>query len=202
MTTAEKYEIEDSYFQFLMRLIDNERPQPPARNYGVLLRYMYNMEFEYIISLDENRAYDGLNLRYLFSTESPYNNSDILNAPFDYNDILNVLDGPCSILEMIIGLAHRIETDITCEPDGIDRTSEWFWQMISSLGLEDMTDSNFNSDKVIDILRCFLNRRYAKNGRGGLFTVNNYDGDMRDIEIWYQANIWLNEKIYNENFIN
>lgn len=192
MTMAEKYEIEDSYFQFLMRLIDNERPQPPARNYGVLLRYMYNMDFEYIISLDENRAYDGLNLRYLFSTD----------APFNYNDILDTLDDSCSILEMIIGLAHRIETDITCEPDGIDRTSEWFWQMISSLGLEDMTDFNFNSDKVIDILRRFLNRRYAKNGRGGLFTVNNYDGDMRDIEIWYQANIWLNEKIYNENFIN
>lgn len=192
MTTAEKYEIEDSYFQFLMRLIDNERPQPPARNYGVLLHYMYNMEFEYIIPLDENRAYDGLNLRYLFSTD----------APFNYNDILDALDDPCSILEMIIGLAHRIETDITCEPDGIDRTSELFWQMISSLGLEDMTDSNFNSDKVIDILRCFLNRRYSPNGQGGLFTVNNYDGDMRDIEIWYQANIWLNEKIYNENFIN
>lgn len=192
MVTAEKYEIEYSYFQFLMRLINNERPQPPARNYGVLLRFMYNMEFEYIIPLDENRAYDGLNLRYLFSTEAPYN----------YNDILNALDEPCSILEMIIGLAHRIETDITCEPDGIDRTSEWFWQMISSLGLEDMTDSNFNSDKVIDILRRFLNRRYAKNGQGGLFTVENYDRDMRDIEIWYQANIWLNKKIYNENFIN
>lgn len=192
MVTAEKYEIEYCYFQFLMRLINNERPQPPARNYGVLLRFMYNMEFEYTIPLDENRAYDGLNLRYLFSTEAPYN----------YNDILNALDEPCSILEMIIGLAHRIETDITCEPDGIDRTSEWFWQMISSLDLEDMTDSNFNSDRVIDILRRFLNRRYAKNGRGGLFTVNNYDGDMRDIEIWYQANIWLNEKIYNENFIN
>lgn len=191
MTMAEKYEIEDSYFQFLMRLIDNERPQPPARNYGVLLRCMYNMEFEYIMPLDENRAYDGLNLRYLFSLE----------APFDYNGILDTLDEPCSILEMIIGLAHRIETDITCEPDGVDRTSEWFWQMISSLGLENMTDSDFNSDKVIDILRCFLNRRYAKNGRGGLFTVNNYDGDMRGIEIWYQANIWLNEKIYNKNFI-
>nr|DAG44149.1 MAG TPA: hypothetical protein [Caudoviricetes sp.] len=191
MTMAEKYEIEDSYFQFLMRLIDNEHPQPPARNYGVLLRYMYNMEFEYIMPLDENRAYDGLNLRYLFSLE----------APFDYNGILDTLDKPCSILEMIIGLAHRIETDITCEPDGVDRTSEWFWQMISSLGLENMTDFDFNSDKVIDILRCFLNRRYAKNGRGGLFTVNNYDGDMRGIEIWYQANIWLNEKIYNENFI-
>lgn len=192
MVTAEKYEIEFSYFQFLMRLIDNERPQPPARNYGALLNFMYNMEFEYIIPLDENRAYDGLNLRYLFSTEAPYN----------YNDILDALDEPCSILEMIIGLAHRIETDITCEPDGIDRTSEWFWQMISSLGLEDMTDSNFDSDKVIDILRCFLNRRYSPNGQGGLFTVNNYDGDMRDVEIWYQANIWLNEKIYNENFIN
>lgn len=192
MVTAEKYEIEFSYFQFLMRLINNERPQPPARNYGALLNFMYNMEFEYIIPLDENRAYDGLNLRYLFSTEAPYN----------YNDILDALDEPCSILEMIIGLAHRIETDITCEPDGIDRTSEWFWQMISSLGLEDMTDSNFDSDKVIDILRCFLNRRYSPNGQGGLFTVNNYDGDMRDVEIWYQANIWLNEKIYNENFIN
>lgn len=192
MVTAEKYEIEFSYFQFLMRLINNERPQPPARNYGALLNFMYNMEFEYIIPLDENRAYDGLNLRYLFSTEAPYN----------YNDILDALDEPCSILEMIIGLAHRIETDITCEPDGIDRTSEWFWQMISSLGLEDMTDSNFDSDKVIDILRCFLDRRYSPNGQGGLFTVDNYDGDMRDVEIWYQANIWLNEKIYNENFIN
>lgn len=192
MTMEEKYDIEDSYFRFLMRLIDNERPQPPSRNYGVLLHYMYNMEFEYIMQMDENRAYDGLNLRYLFS----------LDAPYDYEDILDTLDKPCSVLEMIIALAHRIESDITCEPDGIDRTSEWFWQMISSLGLDRMSDDNFNSDSVIDILRCFQNRRYAKNGRGGLFTVNKYKGDMRGIEIWYQAHIWLNERIYNENFIN
>ena len=36
-----------------------------------------------------------------------------------------------------------------------------------------------------------LNRDYGRDGKGGLFTIEHCRYDMRDIEIWYQANWYL-----------
>ena len=51
---------------------------------------------------------------------------DSVETIYDYNDILDVLDNPCSILEMLIALAYKIEVDIACSPDYINRTGKWF----------------------------------------------------------------------------
>ncbi|MPN40760.1 hypothetical protein SDC9_188299 [bioreactor metagenome] len=82
-----------------------------------------------------------------------------------------------------------------------DRTNMWFWMMIKSLGLYLLTDSVFdnlgyegrldNTDKVKDIVNAFLCRGYNANGAGGLFTVNDTNKDMRDVEIWYQMCMFL-----------
>lgn len=72
-----------------------------------------------------------------------------------------------------------------CNSDLGDRTGGWFFGMITNLGLEEMTNDNFDiaiADKVINRL---LRHQYARNGSGGLFTVNNGQ-DMRKAEIWYQ----------------
>ena len=44
---------------------------------------------------------------------------------------------------------------------------------------------------AIDVIRRFLNRDYERDGKGGLFTIEHCRYDMRDIEIWYQANWYL-----------
>ena len=56
-----------------------------------------------------------------------------------------------------------------------------------------MYDARFDRDRVDDILARFLERDYARNGEGGLFTVNLCRQDMRSIEIWYQMACYLKE---------
>ena len=50
---------------------------------------------------------------------------------------------------------------------------------------------NIREVYAIDVIRRFLNRDYERDGKGGLFTIEHCRYDMRDIEIWYQANWYL-----------
>lgn len=60
-----------------------------------------------------------------------------------------------------------------------------------SNNLGSMDDSKFDKAHAIDVIRRFLNRDYGRDGKGGLFTIEHCRYDMRDIEIWYQANWYL-----------
>ena len=94
---------------------------------------------------------------------------------------------------MLIALAIRCEEHITDDPDIGDRTDIWFWSMIRSLGLDIMPDSRYDAAYVSAVIDRFLNRDYARDGRGGLFTVDNGRYDMRSMEIWYQMCAYLED---------
>lgn len=79
------------------------------------------------------------------------------------------------------------------DPDLGDRTSEWFWHMLSNLGLSKMNDSDFDKERAEFIVYRFLNREYEPNGEGGLFVIEDCKDDLRRMEIWYQANMYLRE---------
>ena len=68
--------------------------------------------------------------------------------------------------------------------------------MIESLGLLRMDDENYDKIVVKATMFNFLNRMYEPDGRGGLFYVPGRT-DMRDIEIWYQMNVWLQSYVEN-----
>ena len=59
------------------------------------------------------------------------------------------------------------------------------------LGLGECTDEML-ADYIIQRL---LDRKYKRNGEGGLFTVNNGE-DLRTVEIWYQLGWFLNSIIF------
>lgn len=141
---------------------------------------LHSVEFTYIIPRDSNRADDGINMRYRFVISHGYEYEDI------YEDIMDALDGPCSVLEMIIALAIRCEETIMDDPNVGDRTGQWFWGMITNLGLGSMTDERFDRDYVERVIDIFLNREYEPDGKGGLFTIRHFDQDLRDAEIWHQ----------------
>jgi len=129
--------------------------------------------------MDENRALDGISLRNKFIDIYPNNEID--------------LDRECSILEMMIGLSLRCEDYIMADDRYGNRTGEWFWNMILSLGLTGMTDTNFDKGFVEEVLFRFIIRDYDADGKGGLFTIINPHIDMRRIEIWHQLNWYLEE---------
>lgn len=169
----------NEYFEWLCSLIEGNI----RVSYRKLLIYLHNTEFRYIILNDGNRAEDGLKLRYRFSDER----KDI--DPKDY------LDEPCSVLEMMVALSIRCETDIMDDKDAGNRTYKWFWGMIDNLGLSQMTDNHFSKNIVSGIIDRFLDREYDPNGAGGLFTVEKSGYDLRAVEIWYQMCWYLDELI-------
>ena len=72
------------------------------------------------------------------------------------------------------------------DPEKGDRTGQWFWRMVTNLGLGGMTDTRYDKNEVTYILNRFLRREYDRDGRGGLFTVKDPPTDLRKVEIWYQ----------------
>lgn len=180
-----KNELEQRYFEWICQLVCNER-YSKALSYRKLLTALYETEFIYILTMDGNRADDGIELRYRFGYECGYDISKISE---------NIDTRPCSILEMMTALAIRCEEHIMDDPAFGNRTGQWFWNMIVSLGLGSMSDSRFDELYLDNVITRFLNRDYERNGRGGLFTVNNNRDDLRNVEIWYQMCWYLDEII-------
>lgn len=173
-----KRELNEEYFNWMYQLVfANEK----RRSYRKLLKYLNSVEFTYILDFDSNRAEDGMDLRYRFGYEHDYN-GPMIAAYLD--------DRPCSVLEMMVALANRCEEQIMDDPHAGCRRSQWFFDMLASLGLSGMNDENFVKSDAEEIVSRFLSRQYARNGEGGLFTVNSRH-DMRNAEIWYQLNWYL-----------
>lgn len=177
-------EISNGYFNWLYGLMCEGRYSKNISFRKLLLR-LHNIEFTYLIPKDANRAEDGLDLRRRYAM-LPENEGHFSRT------IMCVLDGPCSILEMMAGLAIRCEETIMDDPAYGDRTRQWFWGMISSLGLGGMTDDIYNRFEVDRIISTLLIREYKSNGEGGLFTIRHCDRDLRTVEIWVQLLWYIN----------
>lgn len=148
-----------------------------------LLNRLNQVPFSYTIPMDANRESDGFDLRYLFACAKDY----------PHPMVAHILDcSPCSVLEMMVALAHRCESQFMSDPEIGDRTSQWFWGMICSLGLDEATDDNYDEQFVDTVLDRFLNREYERDGKGGLFTIKGTTEDLRQVEIWYQMCWYLN----------
>lgn len=161
----------DDYFEWLCDMVCGKRYSKSV-SYRKLLRQLYDTEFRWVIPMDRNRAEDGKDLRDRYG---------------------RYFSGPCNILEMMIALAIRCEENIMDDPTIGDRTGQWFWEMIVSLGLGSMTDTRYDEEYVYSNLEIFMNREYEPNGRGGLFTTRHCRDDLRDVEIWIQMCWYLDE---------
>ena len=176
-------DLNTEYFEWMCGLVCNNRYTKTV-SYRMLLTCLHNTDFTYTIPRDENRAEDGLDLRYRFAYENHIENAE------------DHIYGPCSVLEMMIALAIRCEENIMDDPSYGNRTGQWFWGMIVNLGLGSMTDDRFDEQFVDDVIFKLLNREYEPNGKGGLFTVRNCKYDLRTVEIWYQMCWYLDTFIY------
>lgn len=174
-------ELNDRYFDWMYQLVCSKK-YTRGLSYRRLLYHLHGIDFEYTIEMDGNRAEDGIDLRYRFGRENSYEDSMIAS----YLD-----NRPCSVLEMMVALAIRCEEQIMSDPNIGDRTGRWFRDMLHSLDLLFMSDSKFDERYVDDIIFDFLDRNYERNGKGGLFTVDN-GRDLRSVEIWYQMCWYLN----------
>lgn len=171
-------ELNSRYFEWMCQLVEDER----RSSYQKLLKYLDSVVFKYTLAMDGNRADDGIDLRYRFGYENRHESSAIAS----YLD-----NRPCSVLEMLVALAFRCEEHIMTDPDVGNRMGQWFWGMVDSLGLNIMTDDYFSSNYTNHVINQFEHHKYARDGKGGLFTIKHCKYDMRSVEIWTQMNWYL-----------
>lgn len=173
-------DVKEKYFRWIYDKVIS----PGQRPYHKLLKRLSEIPFTYILPMDENRQNDGYDLRYHFGQETGIPDR-VICSEIDRDE--------CSVLEMMAALSIRCEESIMDDPEIGDRTSRWFMTMLENLGLIGMTDDFYDQAYVDHRIDIFLHRRYASDGTGGLFRLKNCTDDLRNVQIWYQMNWYLNE---------
>ena len=167
------------YSQWLINKIHGY--EPAYMDYSRLILYLFDSPYKFYGS-DEDRYRDGIGLRYNYA-----------QATGDYT-ILD-WDTGCTVLEMLVALAKRLDSDIMGRPD-VDNTFYWFWIFIDNLRLRKYTDDRFDEFKVSCIIEDWMENNITFSGDGGLFPLRNSVRDQSLLPVWQQLSDYL-----KENFI-
>lgn len=160
---------ENLYFNWLCAKVLRVDNPTPSLTYWKLFRQLHSTEYVWLISGDDNRAEDGVELREEFITESqlPYHHG--------WEDI------GCSVMEMLIAFSRRAQFNAG------ETSQYWFWHFLNNLDLAGANDaSDIPTEEIDEILNIFVWRLYDHNGAGGLFPMQNPHKDQKEVEVWYQ----------------
>lgn len=174
--------LEEVYFTWLYDLVNDQDVYLGSNTYWRLLKTLHKIEFEPIIDHDRNRMNDGKAIRIEYF--------ESVGEPIDYEWIEDI---GCSMLELVIGIASRLEFQTKLS------LKEAFWILMGNLGIDSISDGRFNtySKRKIEQACYRINSRdYNKYGEGSLFPVYDSKYDMRDFDIWYQMSIYLQKHEY------
>lgn len=147
-----------------------------------LLWQLHSIDFRYSIRNDVNRLSDGLKMRDIFLYERG-------GGEFE--------SWPCSVLEVLVGLARVISEDVIGNEGDEEVTYRWFWKMIENLGLLKYGGGRVNRSRISELVENWLNRDFEPDGVGSPFPLKHMypGGDQRRLEIWAQACAYLSENV-------
>lgn len=172
--------LDEAYFVWLYSQVGSVKNRNRAKTYWELLKLFHEKEFTWSIPLDENRANDGKDLRPQFLEQT---DAELHDPAW--------MDMSCSMLELLIALAGKL----AWEADEMNQAG-WFWHLIDNLGLIRCTDAYPPDPRLVDkILDRVIHRDYYPNGSGSLFPLQHPKEDQRDVELWYQAQAYLLERL-------
>ena len=174
----------DPYFEWLCRKVKIGAQY--GKPYVKLARELHSYKYDTrdMLPMDENRAYDGLELRVIFMNQ--------------YGEVGSSTNrGACTMLEFLVGLAGRMNF-LMGDENTESKRPYYFFSMIRNLMLLKFSDERFEEANgeffVRDAVERILHRNYDRDGSGGLFPLRNPEaGDQRKKEIWYQMQAWLSE---------
>lgn len=163
--------LENLYFNWLYAKVNDARGRSPSLNFGKLLGELHRIEYVWLISGDDSRAEDGIELRSDF----------YVNAGLELDGNDPFFSDPCSVLEMMIAFSLRAAF-------ATDESSRWwFRRMLENLGLSEMHDgAAINLEVIRTVAGIFIWRQYDRRGTGGLFPLMRSRNDQREVEVWYQ----------------
>ena len=175
------------YYTWLLSLI--EPPQgvdSPIRLYGMLIYELWRREFFWmdIYEGEESRAADGRQLREQYMMEA--------DVTPDFVPI-----GPCTVLEMLIAFALRLDSTIHDWTIG-HRPWEWMTMFITNLGLADLTDNSLRAaDRsfVTARLEMWMAHNIGTRGERGLFRFKRPLLTISNLDNWSQMQHWVGERL-------
>lgn len=170
------------YLDWLISIVDGGPVE--AKNYTRLLTELFNHDYIWLETRDDNRAYYGLQLRDIFMSMGG-------SLP------IAMAGRNCSFLEFLIGMATRVEETLMSNTEYGNRAPQWFWMMVSNL---ELTQFDNSVEYTLDVLNYIhgtidrvLFRRFSPNGDGGLFPLKHPRGDQKTIDFWTQFLLYLEE---------
>lgn len=180
--------IEEDYFNWLIKFVYDDGY---GDEYSMLLTKLFHTEFYWLntVPMDDNRVVEGLTLRKEYADYMRISEEDMaIDIPFG-----------CSVLEVLIALARMCERNIMTDSEYGNRTGQWFWTMLSNLGIGNITNKRYDENYVDECLKRFMNRTYDYDGTGGIFVVKNPKNDMRKTDLWYQMCWYLDDYLRLNN---
>lgn len=175
--TTKLDQLKEAYFHWLVNQVG--RPGHAGRTYWDVLRVMHGKEFVWIVPNDDNRIVDGMDLRteFLYETNT--------RKQFSREEF-----GPCSVLEIMIGLSRRLAFMANGYPE------TWALTLLGNLKLKTAMDplSHRKLRVVHEQLDNLIWRTYDFDGSGGFFPLKQPKEDQTKIEIWAQMSAYLNER--------
>lgn len=128
--------------------------------------------------------------------------SDVYDLRMQFVDSAGIvcneyLDSPVSVLEVITVLAMKMAYLRDGDEVSDDNAVALFYhEMLSNLGIdEDFMENDWKRKErlIRRVVKKLLDRRYSKDGSGGLFPLKSARTDQRNVELWYQMNAYMIE---------
>lgn len=151
------------YFEFLMDVgFDG------ADKYYELARILHKIDYIWYNRMDENRMYDGIEIRkYYLSDELGYMPDEI----DEYDEY--IFPSTPSVLEVLVGFSNRLCRDILNWK--VSKLMKWF---ICNLGLDKKVTNDHNIYETVDMWM---------DGEIGLFG----EEIPKTTDLWSQAALWM-----------
>ncbi len=159
--------VEEQYLDWMQSMID------PSHSFKKLINSLYSIAYEWVIRIDENLEWLGVGLRKQFMKEC-----DIR----DVSSVASLLVRPCSILELLCGVAQDFEFSIRDSASSTCCIALKFFDILTYLGLDDQYDENYEHELVKRQLKVFLSKKSKEKGYYSQFQEFFYEKYFRPLK--------------------
>ena len=180
MVNKVDFDLKKGYFNHLVEIVCNK--QHHRMDYIPLLDLLNSIPFVVMVDMDENRADYGAFLRKRW-----LQNEDLYEYLYEFDD------DKVSVLEVLIGIAQRLEDQVGDVMEG-DHTSDRFWEILHNLDIEKYDSKNYKPLNIKEKVRNWMLRKYKNDGSGSIFPIKNVVKNYNSLQIWDQMSIYVMEK--------
>lgn len=147
-------------------------------HYKKLLRCLFKITYTWSVPFDENRYSDGMALRYHFCEDNGLSERQ-------WKDFYLSIWFPCSVLEMLAAFSKKIAASPYGRDD--DFNGFMFWIFMENLGLLEFDDTNFDENRVKEIVEEWL----SGSEMSEILPIKIDMSEKNDMDLWKRMTIYM-----------